>query len=266
MRIAFIGGGVMGETLIAGLLRADLSSPGDIVACDISPQRRHAVRDRYGVETTDDTARAAEGAGLLFLAVKPQDYDAVAGALRGSLSDDQTVVSIMAGVRTEALRQGLGHAAIVRAMPNTPAQVGAGMTVWTATDEVPAEARDRIAEIFKAVGKEIYVSEERLIDIATAVSASGPGFIFLMMEALIDGAVQLGLRREAATTMVIQTMLGSARFAEEADRHPAELRNQVTSPGGTTAEGLLVLESAGVRAALIEALAAAYERARALGG
>ena len=266
MRIAFIGGGVMGETLIAALLRAGLSSPGDITASDVSPQRRDALHQQHGITTTDDSRRAAEGAELLFLAVKPQDYDAVAASLRGSLSTDQTVVSIMAGVRIEALRKGLGHDAIVRVMPNTPAQVGEGMSVWTATDEVAPEARNKVAGILGAIGKEIYVGEERHIDIATAVSASGPGFLFLVMEALIDGAVHLGLRREVATAMVTQTVLGSARFAEETGRHPAELRNLVTSPGGTTAEGLLVLESAGVRAALIDAVVAAYERARALGG
>jgi pyrroline-5-carboxylate reductase len=266
MRVAFIGGGVMGETLIAGLLRAGLAAPREIVASDISPQRRDALSERCGIATTDDNRRAAEGAELLFLAVKPQDYDTVAPGLRGSLNAEQTVVSIMAGVRIEALREGLGHDAIVRAMPNTPAQVGEGVSVWTATDEVSPEARKSVAEILAAIGKEIYVREERHIDIATAVSASGPGFLFLVMEALIDGAVHLGLRREVATAMVTQTVLGSARFAEETGRHPAELRNLVTSPGGTTAEGLLVLESAGVRAALIDAVVAAYERARALGG
>jgi pyrroline-5-carboxylate reductase len=266
MRIAFIGGGVMGETLIAALLRAGLSSPGEIAVSDISPQRRDALRQQYGVETTEDARSAAQGAELVFLAVKPQDFEAVAASLRSSLKADQTVVSIMAGVRTEALRQGLGHDAVVRVMPNTPAQVGEGMSAWTATEDVAPETRQRVAEILGAIGKEVYVSDERHIDIATAVSASGPGFLFLVMEALIDSAVHLGIRRDAATAMVIQTVLGSARFAEETGRHPAELRNLVTSPGGTTAEGLLVLESAGVRAALIDAVVAAYERARALGG
>jgi len=266
MRLAFIGTGVMGEAVIAALLQRGLAQPADITACDISAQRREHLSQAYGIATVATADRAATGANVIVLAVKPQDFPAVARDLRGKLSADQTVISIMAGVSLAALRDGLGHQAIVRAMPNTPAQIGEGMTVWTATEAVSASARDDIHRILGALGQELYVTDEKYVDMATAVSGSGPAFVFLMMEAMIDAAVHIGLRRETATAMVIQTVLGSARYAQATGRHPADLRNQVTSPGGTTAEGLLALEEAGVRAAFAQAIIAAYERAKQLGG
>jgi len=198
--------------------------------------------------------------------VKPQDFPTAARDLRGVLAAGQTVVSIMAGVSLAALHDGLGHQAIIRAMPNTPAQIGEGMTVWTATEAVSASARENAHGILGAMGQELYVTEEKYVDMATAVSGSGPAFVFLVMEAMIDAAVHIGLRREMATEIVLQTVMGSARYAQASGRHPADLRNQVTSPGGTTAEGLLALEEAGVRAAFAQAIIAAYERARELGG
>jgi pyrroline-5-carboxylate reductase len=266
MRLAFIGTGVMGEAVIAALLQRGLAQPADITACDISAQRREHLSQAYGIATADHAASAAAGSDVIVLAVKPQDFPAVARDLRGKLGTEQTVVSIMAGVSLAALRDGLGHQAIVRAMPNTPAQIGEGMTVWTATEAVSAPNRDDIHRILGALGQELYVADEKYVDMATAVSGSGPAFVFLMMEAMIDAAVHIGLRREMATAMVIQTVLGSARYAQTTGRHPADLRNQVTSPGGTTAEGLLALEEAGVRAAFAQAIIAAYERARQLGG
>jgi pyrroline-5-carboxylate reductase len=266
VRLAFIGTGVMGEAVIAALLQRGLAQPADITACDVSAQRREHLSQAYGVATADRAASAAAGADVIVLAVKPQDFPAVARDLRGKLATGQTVVSIMAGVSLAALREGLGHQAIVRAMPNTPAQIGEGMTVWTATEAVSASARNDIHRILGALGQELCVADEKYLDMATAVSGSGPAFVFLMMEAMIDAAVHIGLRREMATAMVIQTVLGSARYAQATGRHPADLRNQVTSPGGTTAEGLLALEEAGVRAAFAQAIIAAYERARQLGG
>ena len=150
-------------------------------------------------------------------------------------------------------------------MPNTPAQIGQGMVVWTATEAVSPEARDQVRSVLGALGQELYVDDEKYVDMATAVSGSGPAFVFLVMEALIDAAVHIGMRREMATPIVIQTMLGSALYAQTTDKHLAELRNMVTSPGGTTAEGLLALEDAGVRAAFAEAIVAAYEKAKRLG-
>jgi len=266
VRLAVVGGGVMGEAIIAAVLERRLAQPSDITACDVVAQRREHLTRTYGIAAAEKAADAVTGSDLIILAVKPQEFPAVARDLRGLLAAGQTVVSIMAGVSLAALHDGLRHEAIVRAMPNTPAQVGEGMTVWTATETVGSSARENAHSVLGAMGQELYVTEEKYVDMATAVSGSGPAFVFLVMEAMIDAAVHIGLRREMATEMVLQTVLGSARFAQASGRHPADLRNQVTSPGGTTAEGLLALEEAGVRAAFAQAIIAAYERARQLGG
>jgi pyrroline-5-carboxylate reductase len=175
-------------------------------------------------------------------------------------------MSIMAGVTISSIKSALNHEAVVRAIPNTPAQIGEGMTVWTATPAVADGAKESISRVLSVLGQEIYVADEKYIDMATAVSSSGPGYVFLVIEAMIDAAVHIGLRRDMAVPMVLQTVLGSARYAQETGKHPAELRNQVTSPGGTTTEGLQVLEDAAVRAAFTEAIEAAYEKAKELGG
>jgi pyrroline-5-carboxylate reductase len=266
VRLAVVGGGVMGEAIIAAVLERRLAQPADVTACDVVPQRREHLSRTYGIATTEHAAEAVPENDLIVLAVKPQEFPVIARDLRGRLAGGQTVVSIMAGVGLAALREGLGHDSIVRAMPNTPAQIGEGMTVWTATEAVSASAREEVRRVLGALGQELYAAEEKYVDMATAVSGSGPGFVFLTMEAMIDAAVHIGLRRDMATAMVLQTVLGSARYAQTSKRHLADLRNQVTSPGGTTAEGLLALEEAGVRAAFAQAIIAAYERTRQLGG
>jgi pyrroline-5-carboxylate reductase len=175
-------------------------------------------------------------------------------------------MSIMAGVTINTIENTVQHQAIVRAIPNTPAQIGEGMTVWTATAAVSDTARESVRSVLAVLGQELYVTDEKYVDMATAVSSSGPAYIFLVIEALVDAAVHIGLRRDMATPMVIQTVLGAARYAQATGKHPAELRNQVTSPGGTTTEGLLALEEAGIRAAFTDAVEAAYEKAKRLGG
>lgn len=266
MKLALIGGGVMGEAIIASLLRQAVVQPQDVKVSDISEARRHYLTKTYGVQALAENSQAIDGADLLLLAVKPQEFPAVAREINGSVQNYQVTVSIMAGVTIATLRQALGHSAIVRVMPNTPAQIGQGFCAWTATPEVSEEARGQVRRVLETLGKEVYFPEEKYIDMATAVSASGPGFVYLLLEALVDGAVHIGLRREVATKMVMQTVLGSVKFWESSGKHPAELRNMVTSPGGTTAAGLLALDKAGVRAAIIEAITAAYEKSKALGG
>ncbi len=266
MKLGFIGGGTMGEAIIAGVLNKGIASPADIAACDIVPSRREHLKRTYGVVVTEEAAAAVSGNDVVLLAVKPQDFAAAGRSLAGGLNGTQTVMSIMAGVTIDTIRSSLKHDAVVRAIPNTPAQIGEGLTVWTATDDVPASARETIRGVLAVLGREIYVADEKYIDMATAVSSSGPAYVFLVMEALIDAAVHIGLRRDMAVPMVLQTVLGSARYALETGKHPAELRNQVTSPGGTTTEGLRALEEAGLRAAFIEAVEAAYEKAKQLGG
>lgn len=264
MKISFIGGGVMGEAIIKGVLAKGIVKPGDIVVSDVVQTRREFLNEQYKVNTMTDNARALEGADIVVIAVKPQDLLKVLGGFKG-LSPKQLVLSIVAGATLETLRRELAHDCIVRTMPNMPAQVGEGMTVWTATDEVSEQQKKMAGSILSALGEEMYVSNEKYIDMATAVSGSGPAYVFLVIEALTDAGVHIGLPRDMAEKMVIQTVLGSARSVEVSRKHPAELKNKVTSPGGTTAEGLLQLEAGGLRSLLLRAVIAAYEKSKSLG-
>jgi len=266
MKLAFIGGGTMGEAIIAGVLDKGVVAPADIAACDISPARRDHLAKTSGVSVGEEANAVSSESDIVMLAIKPQEFPAAGRSLNSTLNGKQTVMSIMAGVTIETIRSALKHDAIVRAIPNTPAQIGEGMTVWTATEAVPDSTREAVRSILSVLGRELYVTDEKYIDMATAVSSSGPAYVFLVIEALIDAAVHIGLRREMAVQMVLQTVLGSARYALETGKHPAELRNQVTSPGGTTTEGLRELEEAGLRAAFLNAVEATYDKAKTLGG
>ena len=266
MKLAFIGGGVMGEAIIAGVLANKLAAASGVTVCEIVAERRKYLADTHDVAVSDDPVKTVVGAEIVVLAVKPQEFATAGKALAGNLGDSQTVMSIMAGVTSQTISSTLKHEAVVRAIPNTPAQIGAGMTVWTATADVPQAGRQSVASVLSVLGQEIYVADEKYIDMATAVSSSGPAYVFLVIEAMIDAAVHIGLRRDMAAPMVLQTVLGAAKYAQETGKHPADLRNQVTSPGGTTTEGLFVLEEAGLRAAFMDAIQAAYEKAKQLGG
>jgi pyrroline-5-carboxylate reductase len=264
MKIGFIGGGTMGEAIIKSLLAKGVAKPGDIVVSDVSKARRDLLQKQYRIKAVSDNKEAVKGGEVVILAVKPQELGKVMGELKG-LSPQQLVLSIAAGVAVDGLREGLGHSCLVRAMPNMAAQIGEGMTVWTATAEVNQKQKDMAQAILAAMGKEIYVSGEKYIDMATAVSGSGPAYIFLVIEALVDAGVHIGLPRDMAEKLVVQTVLGSARAVEVMGKHPAELKNMVTSPGGTTTEGLLHLETGGLRSLLLNAVIAAYNKAKALG-
>jgi pyrroline-5-carboxylate reductase len=266
MKLAFIGGGFMGEAMIAGAVESGISPPDKVSVYEVLTARGEYLAATHGIRVAHDAASAVRDTELVVLAVKPQDFPSAGAQLSGCLRDGQVVVSIMAGVSIAAIVEAVGFNAVVRTMPNTPARIGEGMTVWTASAAVTAQQLDGVKSLLGVLGKEIRVDSEKYIDMATAVSGSGPGYVFLVAEAMIDAAVHIGLRRDVATPMVIQTLLGSARYAAETGLHPAELRNQVTSPGGTTAEGLLALEDAGLRAAFLHAIEAAYDRARELGG
>ncbi len=265
MRIGLIGGGYMGEAMVSGLLKKGVAKADDVTVSDIAPARREHLYDSYRVNVTADVAEAAREADLLVLAVKPQEFSTVADTLKKELSDSQTVMSIMAGVPIERIASELSHKAVARAMPNTAAFVGEAMSVWTSTEAVSDAGREAVALLLGALGREVRVEDEKYLDMATAVSGSGPGFAFLYLEAFIDAAVHIGLRRELAEELAVQTLVGSAKMARETGKHPAELRNMVTSPGGTTAAGLQVLEESGLRGAVIAAVEAAYERAKELG-
>lgn len=265
MRLALIGGGAMGEAILAASLQAGVLAVDQVSVAEQVDARRQQLTGLYSVHTTPEPATAASDSDIIVLAVKPQDFLRVAAGLKDSLTPAQTVVSIMAGVTISSLKSGLNLARIVRAMPNTPAQVGEGMTVWTATEEVDSEALAEVRAIFAAMGKEASVPDEHYLDMVTAISGSGPAYVFLFIEALVDAGVNIGLSRELATTMALQTVEGSAKYASQSGRHLAELRNQVTSPGGTTAEAIRALEAQGFRSAISEAVMAAYNRSQALG-
>jgi len=278
-RLAFIGCGVMAEAIIAGLLRRQLVNPDQIVGSHPRAARREELYAKYGArifESNREAALAAQhsesanetnaGASLVILAVKPQRLGKVLHELKGAIHPDQIVVSIVAGARTETIAGELLHPAVVRTMPNTPAQIGQGMTAWTATAEVDEAQEQAVCAMLEALGKTLKVENERQIDMATALSATGPTYIFLVMEALVDAGVHMGFSRHVAQELVQQTMLGSVMFAKESHKHPAELRNMVTSPGGTSAEATYQMEKGSLRTVLSKAVWAAYQRAVALGG
>jgi pyrroline-5-carboxylate reductase len=264
MKIALVGGGFMGESFVSGALAAGVVAPADLAVAEIQPHRRKHLESTYKVKTSARAARPVSAADVVFFAVKPQEFHTAATDVVHFL-DGQLVISCMAGVTIATMRDYLRIPKIVRVMPNTPAYVRQAMSVWTCTDDVGEEDRKTTESLLEALGEQIFVDDEKYIDMATALSASGPGFIYLLIEAFIDAGVHIGFRREVATRLAYQTFLGSVRYAQATDEHPAVLRNQVTSPGGTTAEGLLIMERMGVRAAIIEAVEAAWRKSMQLG-
>lgn len=257
----------MAEAMIHGLLRQELIAPGAITASDPHEERGQELAARYGIGHTTDNAAAAREALIVVLSVKPQTLSQVLAGLRGQVRAEALVLSIVAGAHVETIARGLGgHRKIVRVMPNTPARVGEGISVWMSTPEVEPRQREQARAILSALGKELAVDNEDYLDMATALSGTGPAYVFLFMEALIDAGVHLGFSRRVAQQLVVQTLRGSVAFAEQSDMHPAELRNMVTSPGGTSAEALYQLEKGGLRTVLSRAVWAAYQKSRYLGG
>ncbi len=263
--VAFIGAGAMGAAMIGGLAGGNDIDAGRVIASDRNEDRLALVRDQFGVRTTLCNREAARDADIVVLAVKPQVLPAVLSELQGRIREDALTLSIVAGATIATIASLLEHGAIVRTMPNTPAQVGEGMTVWTATPEVSREQRAQAVTIVGALGRQLFVDDERFLDIATAISGTGPAYVFLMMEALVDAAVHLGFSRRDARELVVQTIRGAAIYAQQQPVHPAELRNRVTSPGGTTAEALYQLEKGSFRTIMSKAVLAAFRRSVALG-
>lgn len=259
-RLAIVGTGVMAEAMLAGLLGERLLEAAHVMCSHPREGRRATLDQTYGVGTTESNAEAVRGADIVLLAVKPQMLAEVMPELRGTLSPEQLVISIIAGASTHALGAGLDHPALVRCMPNTPAQIGQGVTVWFATPSVDAQGKARTRTMLSALGREFEVHSERQVAMATAVSGTGPTYIFLFIEALTDAAVHLGFPRHVARELVLDTMQGSAAFALRSGRHVAELRDMVTSPGGTSAEALYQLERGRLRTVVSDAVWAAFER------
>ncbi|MEQ1605430.1 MAG: pyrroline-5-carboxylate reductase [Pyrinomonadaceae bacterium] len=270
LHLAFIGCGVMGESMLAGLVKNDLIDPNKIVVSHPRRSRCDELTAKYGVDASESNSAAAhvvvgEPNSAIIICVKPQRLQKVLEDLNNILCPGQLVISIVAGARIEHLADELGTAKIVRAMPNTPSQIGAGITAWTCTNAVDEAERGHVREMLSALGKELFVETENMIDMATSLSATGPTYIFMVMEALTDAGVHLGFSRDMAKELVQETMLGSVKFAMESHKHPAELRNMVTSPGGTSAEAIYQMEKGSLRTVLSKAVYAAYKRAVDLG-
>lgn len=264
-RIAFIGSGAMAEAMIQGLLAKNITQPANIIAAGPREARAQALRERYGVHATTDNLPAIDQADIIVLGVKPQVMTGLLPTLRGRIGSGTLVLSIAAGVMLDRIIDGLGHGAVVRAMPNTPAQIGYGITVWIAAPAVTAAQNAEARTMLSALGEDVEVHDEDQLDMATALSGSGPAYVFLFMEALIDAGVHMGFSRRVAEQLVTQTTLGSVLYYKQSDNHVARLRNQVTSPGGTTAEAMYYFEKAGFRTAVSRAVWAAYQRSVELG-
>jgi len=264
-KLAFIGSGVMGEAMIKALLARHLMQPAQIIASDPHVDRCEELRQRYGVKVTTDNTAAVKDADIVVLSVKPQVMAKVLPELNQAVERSALMVSIAAGVTMQTLVTGLDNPHVVRAMPNTPSQIGMGMTVWTAAPSVTESQVAQARVLLGAFGDEMYAEDERFLDMATALNGTGPAYVFMFMEALIDAGVHMGLSRRDAERLVLQTMRGSVEYATQSKLHPAELRNQVTSPGGTSAAAIYELEKGGLRTVIADGVWAAYRRSRELG-
>ena len=260
-RIAIVGGGRIGEALLVGLLS---SGWRDIVVTSRREERVAELRERHGVEATTANADAVRGAALVVIAVKPQDIDALLADIGPLLSPDQTVLSIAAAIPTAHIEARIADGVpVVRAMPNSPSTVHEGMAGISAGAHAGDEHLALAEEVLTHVGRVVRVPEHAM-DAITAVSGSGPAYFALLAEAMIEAGILLGLSREISTTLVVQTMLGTAKQLRDERMHPVELRESVTSPGGTTIAAIRELEQAGVRAAFLNAIQAAMQRSKEL--
>jgi pyrroline-5-carboxylate reductase len=264
-RVAIVGAGVMAEAMIAGLL-ADKAVPASrLVASHPRRDRRDLLAARHGITVVTRNAEAVNGADIVVLAVKPQMLGSVMREVGPALEKGQVALSIVAGATLRTLTIGLAHAAVVRAMPNTPAQIRRGIAVWTASSACTARQRELARSVLRAIGSEKEVGDETFVAMATALSGTGPTYLFAVMEALIDAGVHMGFPRELAHDLVVETLIGSAEYAAQSELHPAQLRNAVTSPGGTSAAAIYELEKGRLRTVLSDAVWAAYRRTQELG-
>jgi pyrroline-5-carboxylate reductase len=271
IKLGIVGGGVMGEALLSRLIAQQLYRPNDVLVSEPQADRRDFLAQKYSVAVTSDNRVVARASDLLLLAIKPQVFEAVAEELaegNGEIHPDETslpvVVSILAGVSLSQLEAAFGRQPVIRAMPNTPATVGAGVTAIAPGKTVTPSQLERAIAIFQSVGEVVEIPES-LMDAVTGLSGSGPAYVAILVEALADGGVAAGLPRAIASKLALSTVLGTAQLLQQTNLHPAQLKDRVTSPGGTTIAGIAQLERAGFRSALIEAVLAAKERSQQLG-
>jgi len=265
MKVGIIGSGAMAQGMISGLVRTDKVAPEDITASGPRPERGQELREAFGVRVTTDNREAATGAQVVVLSVKPQVAHHALTEIRDAVDPGALILSIAAGIPMKTIAETAGRDAVVRCMPNSPAQIGHGITVWTHTPQVTPEQLDQTRIILDALGDEVIVQDETYLDMATALSGSGPAYVFLFMQALVDAGVHLGFSRHLAEKLVIKTLEGSLAFYAHEGSHLSRLSDQVTSPGGTSAEALYYLEKARFRASISRAVWAAYEKSVALG-
>lgn len=263
--LGFVGGGNMAAALVKGLLHAKVVPPDDIIVSDVKLERLEMLRDKHRVRTTTDNHELVRGADVVVLSVKPQVIDKVLGAIGKDIKPSQLVVSVAAGVPVSAMEARLPEGTrVVRAMPNTPATVDAGATAIAPGTFATEDDLEVARALFAAVGR-VVTLDESLLDAVTGLSGSGPAYVMLMIEALADGGVKVGLHRDTALLLAAQTVYGSAKLLLETGEHPGRLKDMVTSPGGTAIAGLHTLESGGLRRTLIDAVEAATTRAATLG-
>lgn len=266
VKFGFIGSGAMATAMIAGLTKKNLITPDNVTAADPYAGQLEKLSSRYNVNTTHDNREAIKEKDVIILAIKPQNLDAVGAELQGHIPARSLVLSIIAGATISGISRALHHYRVVRVMPNTPARVGKGMSVWTATEDVTETQLQYAQSTLAALGEEVFVENEDYLDMATALSGTGPAYVFMFMEAMIDAGVHMGFSRRISEQLVYQTIEGSLAFARDSKRHPAELRNMVTSPGGTTADAIYQLDKGGFRTVLSKAIWSAYKKSRTLGG
>jgi pyrroline-5-carboxylate reductase len=255
----------MAEAMISGLLNKGIAQARNLVAAGPRAERGHELKKKYDIQACSDNVQAVHEAEVVVLSTKPQVLPALYPTLKGRIAADALVLSIIAGARIDSIVSGLAHASVVRSMPNTPAQIAEGITVWIAAPSVSTGQREQTRLLLGALGHEVEADTEDQLDMATALSGNGPAYVFLFMEALVDAGVHLGFSRRVAEQLVVQTVKGSVDYYMHSPNHLSRLRNQVTSPGGTTAEALYYLEKAGFRTAISRAVWAAYLRSAALG-
>ena len=255
----------MAGPMIGALPHQEQLGADQTTASDPTPEQRELIADKYGIQTTAENQLGVKNADIVILAVKPQVLPDVFRDLNKKIPAKALVFSIVAGMPIATIQKGLSHQSVIRAMPNTPAQISAGMTVWTDSDSVTPPQREQAKTILEAMGKQLYVEKEDALNMATAVSGTGPTYAFLLAEALVDAAVHLGFSRRDARYIVLETLKGSVEYAQQSEQHLAQLRNMVTSPGGTSAEALYQLEKGGLRTILSKAVWAAYQKSQLLG-
>ena len=268
LKITFVGPGVMAEAMLSGIIKNQLTTPDNILVSGPLVDRNQYLKDKYGVRTFTDNNDAVSYANVVILSVKPQGLEKILEGLQGSVKKDTLVLSIIAGASIAKISRILKHEKVVRSMPNTPAQIGEGITVWCCSPKVDEKQKNITKSILNAFGQEIFVDEEDYLDKATALSGTGPAYVYLFMEAMVDAGVHLGFSRRISEKLVTETLRGSVDYYDQnglEPRHLASLRNQVTSPGGTSAEAIYYLEKAGFRTAISRAVWAAYQRSLELG-